>query len=158
MRGRVAFSFTFPLGTNAPISQGDLALRVTLILYQSEVALWEAGREERNAIAEQDGNDAQEQLVNQISLQKAARQLAPAHVKDVLAAASTDFPKPGCGGLIGENDPIALAGRLFAGEDMGGGVNRRFVGSVRHGNGRFQSLASHDDGVDSGEEVFEVLG
>src|SRR5260370_23270993 len=63
----------------AGVLEGDHAFREGFVFEQGELALREAAGEERGAFADQYGNDADIELVDQIVFEEVAREFAAAH-------------------------------------------------------------------------------
>jgi len=119
------------------------------VFHQREVALGEATGEEREAFAEEDGDDAEVEFVDEIFLEESAGEFAAAHVPNVFAGLLAERFEKGFGGVVDEGDAEAFAGRLGLRHDV---IFHGAAETAAHFLGDVEGFAAHESGVDGGEK------
>jgi hypothetical protein len=110
----------FALGffAGAGVLEGDHAFGEGFVFEERKFALGEAAGEEREAFADQDGNDADIKLVDEVVFEEGAGEFAAAHEPDVFAGAFAELLEETFRRFVDEGDAAAFAGRLGMRENV----------------------------------------
>src|SRR6266850_988845 len=144
-------SFLPGFRTEARVLQGDHAFQKGLVFEQGKLALRKAGREEREALADEDRNDADIEFVDEVVFEEVAHEFAAAHQPDVFSGALAQLLDESFRGFVDEGYAGACAGRLGMGENVGL-ETRVVVGTSAHFESDIVRLAAHDRGINGGEK------
>src|SRR6266567_3019064 len=142
--------FTSWVFAGAGVLEGDEAFGEGLVFEEGKFTLREAAGEEREAFADQDGNDSDIKLVDHVIFEEVAGEFAAAHQPDVFPGTLAEMVEESSRRFVDEGDAAALAGRLGMGEDVA------LCFRVAESASLFESIVvgftPHDHGIDGGEE------
>src|SRR6266699_6340369 len=116
MSSSIAELFAFLFFAGARVFEGDQAFREGFVFEEGKFALGEAAGEEREAFADQDGNDSDVKLVDQVVFEEVAGKFTAAHQPDIFSGTLAKLLDESFRGLVDEGDAAALAGWLGMGE------------------------------------------
>jgi hypothetical protein len=133
------------------VLERDQAFRESLVFQKTEMAFGETDREKRQAFADQCGDDAQVEFIDQVVLEERAGELASTHVPDFFSPALAQLGDERLRIFIDEGDAVAFAGWKRPREDV-------FVqavvgeGAAAQAQADLVGLAAHESGVDGFEK------
>src|SRR6266568_951382 len=142
--------FTSWFFAGAGVLEGDEAFGEGLVFEEGKFTLREAAGEEREAFADQDGNDSDIKLVDQVVFEEVTGEFAAAHQPDIFPGTLAKVLDESFRGLIDEGDAAALAGRLRMGEDVA--LCFRVAECASHFESIVVGFTPHDHGIDGGEK------